>query len=171
MSVFRAVHVDLHQSWLDPFFAFFSYLGSGGWTACACLLFVLQPSTRRYVLPLLVSEAIGGFLLADSVKLLVHRDRPSNLPFAHPQEHIFSQSFPSGHTTTAFSVAVMLVLFTWHGKRRWLGIASLALACLIGLSRVYRGVHWPTDVLAGVCFGTMTACALYIFFPNFRKLD
>ncbi len=166
LAVFRSINVDMHRAWLDPFFAVFSYLGTGGWTAAVCLLFILSKNTRSFVVPLLVSEAVGGFLLADTIKLLIPRDRPSNLSFAIRQEHWLTQSFPSGHTTTAFSVAVMLVLLTWNGKLRWAGVTAIPIACLVGLSRIYRGVHWPTDVLAGICFGTFTACALYLLLPK-----
>ena len=166
LAGFRFINIDLHRAWLDPLFTIFSYLGTGGWTAAVCLLFCLSTNTRRYVLPLLISEAVGGILLADSLKLLIQRDRPSNLSFAIRQEHWLTQSFPSGHTTTAFSVAMMLLLLTWGSKHRWMGISALPIACLVGLSRIYRGVHWPTDVLAGVCFGTIAACALYLLLPK-----
>lgn len=167
VSLFRAIHIGLHQAWLDPFFAFFSYLGLGGVSGAVCLLFAASKETRRWVLPLLLADAIGGFLVADGLKSVIWRDRPSNLPWALPQEPHHIASFPSGHTTTAFSVGVLLFLMSAETRYKKYGRAGLMVAALIGLSRIYRGVHWPTDVMAGAMFGTATACCVYLVMPRF----
>ena len=70
-------------------------------------------------------------------------------------------SFVSGHTTTAFSFATMLLLLTWKTKRWDLGWASMVLAVLVGLSRIYRGVHWPSDVVGGMFAGIAGGCLVY----------
>lgn len=84
----------------------------------------------------------------------VARQRPSNLPFAEPLEPIFGHSsFPSGHTTTTAAIATVIV---WHfaGKRRPAVVATaLVWALLVALSRVYVGVHYPLDVVAGLALG------------------
>lgn len=65
-------------------------------------------------------------------------------------------SFPSGHATTAFTLAAMLVLgFGW---RPW-AIGAVVLAALVSISRVAVGVHWPLDILAGMFGGWMAAVA------------
>ena len=61
-------------------------------------------------------------------------------------------SFPSGHTWTAFAIAMLMVLF--FGRRYWW---TFLIAAAIGYSRIYVGVHFPLDVLAGGCFGTLLA--------------
>jgi undecaprenyl-diphosphatase len=75
-----------------------------------------------------------------------------NLLTARPRPEPFSaelDSFPSGHTTVAFALASVL---GWHN--RTLGIIGYALAALVGISRLYLGVHYPSDVLAGAILGT-----------------
>ena len=167
MSVFRAIHIGLHRPWLDPIFLVLSTIGLGGGQAALSLLFAFTKSTRRFVIPLLVTTAVSGWLVADGLKALIPRDRPSNLAFAHPQELIYSSSFPSGHTTTAFAVATMLTFLTWNSRFRLLGQMYFLVAALIGFSRIYRGVHWPTDVIGGACCGVASSCLLYLIFLRF----
>ena len=62
-------------------------------------------------------------------------------------------SFPSGHTTNAMACSWVLLM---RGPKRW-GIPTFVLAVLIGLSRLYVGVHYPTDVLAGAAIGILCA--------------
>jgi len=86
---------------------------------------------------------------AFAIKDLTHRTRPF---VAHPQIHplyvVHSSSFPAGHAATAFAGAVVLAFVV-----RRAAPVLLAVAALIGFSRVYVGVHYPTDVLAGAAIG------------------
>ena len=83
------------------------------------------------------------------VKDLVHRERPF---VAHPEIHplypVHSSSFPAGHAATAFAGATILA----YVAPRALPLLALV-ASVIGFSRVYVGVHYPTDVLAGAAIG------------------
>jgi undecaprenyl-diphosphatase len=93
-----------------------------------------------------VAAALGGL-----IKEVVDRVRP---PLADPAVTALvatppSPSFPSGHTTTAFAAAIAVGAF--HPRLRW---PLIALAALVGLSRVYLGVHYGLDVLAGAALGT-----------------
>lgn len=117
---------------------------------------------RFYVLPLLTTLVVAGLPIAQGVKRLFPRDRPSNLAFAVPQEDIYAKSFPSGHSTTSFAIAWMLWLLTRKTEYAWIGQASLVWALLVGLSRVYRGVHWPTDVVAGAFAGLFAAALVFL---------
>lgn len=166
LSAFRAINVGLHRSWLDPVFLVLSYLGLGQVQALLSLLFCLHKSTRRFVVPLLITIVIAGLPVVQGMKSVIPRDRPSNLPFAIVQENLYHGSFPSGHTTTSFAVAAMLVFLCWNTRYLRLAQSSLLVAALIGISRMYRGVHWPTDVIGGACFGVATACVLYLVLPR-----
>ena len=64
-------------------------------------------------------------------------------------------SFPSGHATSSLACATVLLM---RGPKKW-GVPAMVLAILISLSRLYVGVHYPTDVLAGAAIGT--CCALF----------
>lgn len=117
---------------------------------------------RYYVLPLLTTLVAGGVVMAQGLKQLMPRDRPSNLAFAIPEEAIYARSFPSGHSATSFSIAFMLWLLTRKTEYAWIGKAGLVWAVLVGLSRIYRGVHWPTDVLAGAFAGMFASALVYL---------
>lgn len=107
---------------------------------------------RAYGAMLSVAIAIGGgYLLSNSLKAFFDRPRPSVVP--HLSEAV-SASFPSGHSMVS-SVAYLTLgaLLARTVARRWekvyVIVISLLLTLLIGTSRVYLGVHYPTDVLAG----------------------
>ncbi|HTJ56004.1 MAG TPA: phosphatase PAP2 family protein [Devosiaceae bacterium] len=108
-------------------------------------------------------------LVANLVKRLVGRGRPpvfdqvGTLGF-HPMfNDFFFQSFPSGHTTTAFSAAMVLGFLA----PRWFWV-GLVYACAIGTSRMVLGVHYPTDVLGGMVLGTLGAYAVRNWFADRR---
>jgi undecaprenyl-diphosphatase len=97
----------------------------------------------------------GGWLLNDSLKTLFGRPRPAVVPHLH---EVMSLSFPSGHAMTSAAVYLTLGALLMHISARritkiyCMGVAMLA-TLLIGSTRVYLGVHYPTDVLAGWLMG------------------
>jgi undecaprenyl-diphosphatase len=105
---------------------------------------------------------VGAGVIIQSVKLLVHRPRPS---FFTPLLHEAGYSFPSGHSLIAMVVYGLLGyfalnLFRNEGARLLIRIVTVVIVVLIGVSRVYVGVHYPTDVLAGWTAGVpwLIAC-------------
>lgn len=111
---------------------------------------------------LAVALSLGGaMLIADWVKLLVSRPRP---PVEHLQA-VTGSSFPSGHATQAstFWFSLVLVLRASGAPTTTTGVAAgfaLLIVLLVAASRVYLGVHYPSDVAAGVLLGT--GWALYV---------
>ena len=145
----------LRQPWLSPIVAFYTKLGDQGiiWIA-ACLLLLLWPKTRRAgwagVFALLLSLLCTNILL----KHLFTRTRPwlvieGLVPLVAERD---PNSFPSGHTSAAFAAAI-----AWFHTlpKRWMRLTGLAMAALMGLSRLYVGVHFPSDVLCGALVGTL----------------
>ena len=100
---------------------------------------------------------VGGGILQRVLKTTIHRDRPQ---YAAAYLHGQSYSFPSGHTmsaTIAWSLMVVCAGLTlgWHKQlRRRLYVVSTTIVLLIGFSRLYLGVHYPSDVLGGLIIGT-----------------
>jgi undecaprenyl-diphosphatase len=109
-----------------------------------------------------VAIAVSGAINTAILKKALERDRPSLLAWASPQEDFFHGSFPSGHTATSFGIAWMVFLFAAGGRRALVGWLALAWASLVGYSRVYRGVHWPTDVVGAAFVGIGAASIAYI---------
>ena len=111
---------------------------------------------------------IGSALLNLGAKQLFARERPSLWESIAPES---SFSFPSGHAMGSMTLACVLVFLAWHTRWRWpmLGATSLFVA-LVGLSRVYLGVHYPSDILAGWAAAITWTVVMYLLvFPHGRR--
>jgi undecaprenyl-diphosphatase len=105
------------------------------------------------------ASAALALLIAHFVSAAADRPRPfvAHAGSIHPfLAHAADPSFPSDHATAAFAIAVAVLL----RQRRW-GIALVALATVVAVGRVFLGLHYPTDVLAGAALGGATALALW----------
>jgi undecaprenyl-diphosphatase len=116
--------------------------------------------TRRKGAALLVALSIaGGALLSTGLKLVFERDRPDVVPHL---VDVQTASFPSGHamlSAVCYLTLGALLMRVQGGRsaRIFVFAAAAGIAFLVGLSRVYLGVHWPTDVLAGWLVGSAWA--------------
>lgn len=120
---------------------------------------VLALARRRAEAVILVVASLGAMGLELVLKGWYDRPRPDLVPHA---ARVFSASFPSGHATMSAAVFLTigaLLASTQPERRIKIYIASLAvlLTTMVGVSRVYLGVHWPTDVLAGWTLGAAWA--------------
>ena len=119
---------------------------------------------RKRGAALLVVVAIGGGMMLSTVlKNVFERPRPDLVPHA---VQVFTASFPSGHAMlSAVTYLTLGALLTRVQPRRrakaYILAVAVVLTMLIGISRVYLGVHWPTDVLAGWCVGSAWAIACW----------
>lgn len=154
---------ELHNPWLDQVMQMITWLGNGGcfWCLLAVSFFVFK-RTRRMGVSMLAAMGLGALVGLVILKPLIGRERPCwidpsvSLLIPVPQDF----SFPSGHTSASFSAAVSILLNRKEGKCPILGLLALTLAVLIGFSRMYLYVHFPTDVLAGALLGTGSAFAV-----------
>jgi undecaprenyl-diphosphatase len=102
---------------------------------------------------------IGSALLNLGAKPLFARDRPSLWESIAPEGNY---SFPSGHAMGSMTLACVLVLLCWRTRLRWpVALAAAAFVLLVGLSRIYLGVHYPSDILAGWAAAIAWTCAVY----------
>ncbi|MGO8905701.1 MAG: phosphatase PAP2 family protein [Solirubrobacteraceae bacterium] len=121
--------------------------------ALICCVALIRAGLRREALAVALSLG-GAMLLSDLIKLLVSRPRP---PVEHLQG-VTGSSFPSGHATqaSAFWFSLVLVLRATGGSRTAIRVAAavaLVLVVTVAASRVYLGVHYPSDVMAGILLG------------------
>lgn len=138
----------------DVIMPFITKFGDAGifWMICTALLLII-PKTRKLGATMLISLAIEALCCNVILKPLVARTRPYDI---NQTIHIIINkptdfSFPSGHTGVSFAAASAIF---FSGNK--LGIPSLFFAALIGFSRLYLYVHYPTDVLAGAIIGLLT---------------
>lgn len=145
---------ELHNPVLDAIMIFITSLGNGGmfWIGVGIVCLVVKKYRKmgfEVLLSMLFTYIIGNLIL----KNLFARQRPcveyaDLLIIPYPSEY----SFPSGHSMNAMTAATAIFLCN-----KKLGIAAIILAVLIGFSRLYHFVHFPTDVLGGFLVGFVVA--------------
>lgn len=144
-----------HNQFFNLFFSFFSQRGNSIliWIIILVLLFIFEENRNHKFIIYFAVIFITSLLLTTIIKDIVKRPRPcqtnnvsikQSTNYPCPSDY----SFPSGHATTAFASAVVFAYF--DKKRKWI---YYSIATLIGLSRIYLGVHYFFDVFFGLIFG------------------
>lgn len=151
-AVLLWIQEHLRCAALNPVMTFITSLGNAGalWIALTVLLLIFK-RTRRTGAYCAAAMLLTLLVVNVAIKPLVARTRPYEL-IEGLQLLISKQvdySFPSGHSANSLSCAWTIFRLA---PRKW-GVPALALAVLISLSRLYVGVHFPTDVLAGAAIG------------------
>jgi undecaprenyl-diphosphatase len=141
--------------------------GLGGFTAVTLVTVVavlafLMHGRRRHAF-VLAATVLLAELSSDVAKGFYNRPRPDLVPHG---SYVYSASFPSGHSTMAaatyLTLAVLIAsLEPNRGTKAMVFVLALGLVAAIGVSRVYLGVHWPSDVLAGWSLGAAWALAAW----------
>jgi undecaprenyl-diphosphatase len=150
---------SLHTPWLDVLMKEITSLGDHGmfWILTGVVLLCFK-KTRLMGLCVILSLAAGLLIGNTFLKNMIARERPcwidNSVPLLinNPRDY----SFPSGHTLASFEGAVSI----WLYNRKW-GTAALILAALIGFSRMYLFVHFPSDVLGGLVLGALIAVLVH----------
>ena len=127
---------------------------------------------KRRMAMFLCASILTGSLVATILKDLFHRPRPDIVPHA---VYASSGSFPSGHSMlSAITYLTLGALLARSHPRKALKVYFLSLAVLltflVGVSRVYLGVHWPTDVLAGWTAGAVWALLCWLAARSLQRL-
>lgn len=149
---------NLRAEWLTPVVKGITYLGNAGilWIILS-LVFLIFKKTRKT--GICTSTALIFDLLSVNVliKNLAARTRPYELieELTILIEKQSDYSFPSGHTAASFAFVSVL----WFTAPKKVSIPLTVLACLISLSRLYLGVHYPTDILGGAVIGVVCGIA------------
>ena len=161
-----------HRSWLDNFFIAYTNLGDGIFAILLSLIYFFVLKKRKVGVVLLLAYASTG-ILAQMLKPLLHSPRP--LVYFRPQHfpffidsiiHAGNNSFPSGHTVTAFAIATVLAFYTTSKKHY---VLLLLAAALVAFSRVYLSQHFLLDVLAGSIIGVLGGIACVYFTRNLNE--
>lgn len=153
LGILEFIQSSLRCDLLDIVMPLITRLGDGGilWLCCSFLMLLL-PKTRKVGAAMAVGLGLEMLCCNIILKPFVARLRPCDVAPAvqllipHPGGY----SFPSGHTGASFAAASAL----FFGKSK-LGVPAFILAALIGFSRLYLYVHYPSDVLAGALMGIM----------------
>ena len=166
-SVFQLVE-KLWNPVLDAIMIFITHLGDDGifWIALGVILCVFK-KTRKYGVLLFLGLAFATVINNLVLKQIFERPRPFDFDgwpgeFIYPNlvEKPHSFSFPSGHTSTSLGAATPLLI---KANKKW-GIPVFILAVLVGFSRVYVHVHYPTDVIVGMIVGIVAGILAVVAF-------
>lgn len=158
----RNTVISMRRDWLTPIMKVITYMGNWQTITVICLILLIIKKTRiTYGVPLSIG-ALFVSLANKGIKAIVMRPRPDAEMFLIEQG---GWSFPSGHAITSMFFFGMLI---WLIRRnvtnhRTANVLTVLLAIpmiLIGVSRVYLGVHYPTDVLAGWCLGVLVIAVM-----------
>ncbi|MEO6170641.1 MAG: phosphatase PAP2 family protein [Lysobacter sp.] len=130
------------------------------------LIAVLFARRRLHAATFATIALVGSALLNVLAKATFTRARPSLWESIAPE---MTWSFPSGHAMGSATLAAVVIALTWYTRWRWPAvIAMLAFVITIGVSRVYLGVHYPSDILAGWAVASAWTVASFIAVYRFQ---
>jgi undecaprenyl-diphosphatase len=167
-SVFQFIYGFAHRSVaLDVVGIFFAnYLAY--FLGLAFLLLVWRQNGWRRKLYLFAEGALAVIvsrgLITEIIRFFYYHPRPFDALGFTPLIPESGASFPSGHMTFFFALAMVV----WYANRKW-GIWFFVLSALIGVARIYVGVHWPLDILGGIVIGLVSGVFVHWLFKESRE--
>jgi membrane-associated phospholipid phosphatase len=163
-----------HNYLLNAFFQVYTFLGDGIFAIALCLI-VYWRKQKQLALAILICFLISG-TAAQLLKNFLFSPRPklyfdaANELFAYAgltDVRGGNSSFPSGHTTTTFSIVFVLAMYI---RNQYVHLLLFGAAMLVGYSRIYLGQHFPEDVFAGSIIGLFCGVISYLI-VNSRKFS
>lgn len=156
----------LGPGWIEELGRDFTALGGVGILVFITLLVLGYLLLSRYFQAALftLASVSGGMLASTLLKMIFERPRPDLVPHG---SIVYTASFPSGHSmmaaVTYLTLAALLIRIQPRLRlKAYLLLAAMLVTLLVGISRVYLGVHWPTDVLAGWTAGAVWASLCWL---------
>lgn len=159
LKLFRNVNQYFERKYLNVFFRNITHFG--GTTFIISSLILLMVFGTPLVRVLTLASALS-LLVSHIPVLILKKVYPRKRPYVVldkiyvTDEPLKDHSFPSGHTTAIFSTVVPFMMYDVH-----LAVVLLPLALSVGISRMYLGLHYPSDVLAGIVLGHTTGILAY----------
>ncbi|WP_027417337.1 undecaprenyl-diphosphatase [Aneurinibacillus terranovensis] len=165
-QIFQSInHLAVVFPALNPLMRFLSLDGEYLFYLGIIVYWFSRKHNRPMVIQSLLSACVALGISA-VIGLLKYRDRPF---ISHHViqliPHAANASFPSDHATGAFVIATSIWLFRKREGRAW-----LVLAACVAFSRIWVGVHYPSDVIAGIILGTITALKINDWLPQWKMI-
>lgn len=162
-SIFHFINHTISNSFLDVLLPFLRH--ANNWIplyifVAIYLLYKYNIEAIKYILYIVLAFALADYISAGIIKPFVARLRPCHS--AYLQVNLLlghcggKWSFPSTHATNHIAIALSIVMANIFTKR-WINLCWIIWAIAIGFAQIYVGVHFPSDVLAGIILGSMIA--------------
>ena len=154
-----------HAPWADAFFRAFTHVGDGLVPTALALILLFTKDVRSFMmlglsaaLSAIIVQTLKRTVFADHDRPGMFREALGDMQWVPGVDQMNHFSFPSGHSTCAFSMCLALAVIL--GAHRWV-LPCVLFAVLLALSRVYLSQHFTEDVLAGSALGTITAVGVH----------
>jgi undecaprenyl-diphosphatase len=156
--IILAIH-HLSSPVLDTTMRILTQTGESGAIACAGIMIAWFALKRNYLDAVSIFVSLsGGAALNPLLKILLARPRPSLFP---PLVVESGFSFPSGHVVASVAVYGFLAVLLWRQNHRGWAILSGAWVLVVALSRIYLGVHYPSDALGAMIFASLWLMVIF----------
>ncbi|MBQ3967223.1 MAG: phosphatase PAP2 family protein, partial [Lachnospiraceae bacterium] len=163
LPMLEGIQSSMRNDFFDGFFKTVTHLGDAGifWILLTIALLII-PKTRKLGYCSAIALVLDVLLVNCCIKPIVNRDRPYTMAEYAARgiqlliKKAHDASFPSGHTAASFASAVAILFYN-----RKIGIPAIILAAIIGFSRLYVAIHFPSDVFVGAIVGILCAIIAY----------
>jgi undecaprenyl-diphosphatase len=163
--IILAIH-NLSSPTLDMLMRAVTLTGGSVAITLAIVLFVWFARKHNYLDAATIAISLsGGAALNSIMKVLLSRPRPSLFP---PLVYASGFSFPSGHVAASVAVYGFLAVLLWRQGHRGLAILSGAWVLMVAVSRIYLGVHYPSDALGAIAFSSLWLMVVFAVHDGYK---